>query len=110
MNQSFQQFIYNNAQSSKNYPPDLTKEALISGNFLPANKTISQLGVRALPGTKFYLNDGAIPIIVGFTGLFEIDLTDGGSIGKMTIDAASLERIEDNDSAYLVIDIAYWGS
>jgi len=63
------------------------------------------LGVRALPGTQFYINGGTNPVIVGFTGLFEIDLTDGGSITELKFDRKSIDAIELNDSAYLVVDM-----
>lgn len=110
MNQSFQQFIYHKDTSTKNFPRGLNKTLLMSGEFLPKNRSISQLGISALPGTKLYLNEGNIPLIIGFTGFFEIDLSQGGTITKITVDQQSLEEIEQNDSAYLIIDIAYWGS
>lgn len=110
MNQSFKQFIYCASGSQHNFPNTLTFEDLITGRFLPADKTISQLGIQALPGTKLYLNGGTVPIIIGFTGLFEIDLSAGGAITNIKVDEKSLREIENNNSAYLVIDIAYWGS
>ncbi len=110
MNQSFQQFIYCSPGSEHNFPQNLTAESLINGRFLPADRTISQLGISALPGTRLYLNGGTAPVVVGFTGLFEIDLSAGGAITDIKVDERSIREIERNDSAYLVIDIAYWGS
>ena len=110
MNQTFQQFIYCSPNSEHNFPRSLTAESLTSGQFLPIGKTISQLGISALPGTKLYLNGGVSPIVIGFTGLFEIDLSAGGAITDIKVDSASIQEIERNDSAYLIIDIAYWGS
>lgn len=109
MTQSFQQFIYYSPHSYKNFPTNLSADSLISGDFLPRNKTISQLGIRSIPGTKIYLNGGKIPLVIGFTGLFEIDLTAGGAISDIKVDEASIKEISKNDSAYLIIDVAFWG-
>ena len=62
-----------------------------------------------MPGTKFYVNGTNNPVIIGFTGMFSIDLTAGGSITELTFDEDSIDEIEENDSAYLVVDIAYLG-
>ncbi|MBO7080187.1 MAG: hypothetical protein J6W64_10420 [Bacilli bacterium] len=48
------------------------------------------MGVRALPGTEFYINGGATPIIIGFTGLFEIDLSEGGTITGLRFNKKSI--------------------
>jgi hypothetical protein len=33
-------------------------------------RIFSQLGIQAPPGTKFYINNGTNPVIIGYTGLF----------------------------------------
>ncbi len=110
MTQSFKQYIYCGRGSNHNFPLSLSAESLVNGSFLDNTLPISQLGISSLHGTKFYLNGGSIPVIVGFTGLFEIDLSAGGAITDIRIDQKSINEIERNDSAYLVIDIAYWGA
>jgi hypothetical protein len=35
---------------------------------------IVQLGIQSVPGTKFYLNGSNNPIIIGNTGIYELDL------------------------------------
>ena len=65
----------------------------MNGSFLDNTLPISQLGISSLPGTKFYLNGGSIPVIVGFTGLFEIDLSAGGAITDIRIDQKSINEI-----------------
>ena len=109
MVQNFKQFRYYNNNSSHNFPNGLTVNDLVSGecfkNYLP----ISQLGISALPGTKFYLNGSDTPVIIGFTGYFELDFSNIGTILSLEFDAQSLERIRINNSAYLLIDIVYLG-
>lgn len=107
MTKQFKQFVYFNPNSSHN---TTTAEALISGAAFTQYPNITALGVQALPGTKFYINNGAVPVIVGFNGIFSIDLTAyGGIIGSIKFDSYSVAAIEQNDSAYLIVDIIYSG-
>lgn len=109
MVQKFKQIIYYNADSNFNFPTTLTVSDLESGAAFNAYLPLTQLGIRALPGTKFYINGSDTPVIVGFTGLFELDLTQGGVITSLTFDSESLNFIEQNNSAYLIVDMAYLG-
>jgi hypothetical protein len=61
-----------------------------------------------LPGTKIYLNDNLNPIIVGLTGIYELDL-DGttGLISKIRFDEQSINIIDSIETAYLILDIVY---
>lgn len=108
MTYNFKQFIYCNETSNKNQPIELTKNNLISGDIF-ANYTLSQLGIQAPPGTKAYLNDSKMPIIVGFSGLLEIDLHNQGFITGLKFDENSLKNIEENDGLILIVDIVYLG-
>ena len=68
---------------------------------------ILQFGIQSLPGTKFYLNNGNDPIIIGSTGIYELDLEGQTEITQIQMDGGSMKTINDNDSAYLIIDIIY---
>lgn len=108
MNNEFHQIIYHSPNSTHN-TPGVTADGLISGAVFSDYGSISQLGVRALPGTKFYINGNTNPVLVGFIGLFEIDLTNGGSISELRFNEKSIRAIEANDSAYLIVDILTMG-
>jgi hypothetical protein len=60
-----------------------------------------------LPGTKFYLNDGKTPIIIGSTGIYEIDLEGLSEITRLSFDKTSISLIDKNAGAYLIIDLIY---
>lgn len=79
--------------------------------FKPSNNEscypVLQLGVQALPGTKFYLNGAVEPIIVGQTGIYELELDKGVQITEIRIDRRSLELINNNANASLLIDVLY---
>lgn len=92
-------------KSAPNYPEGLAaKDLMKKSTIFSDEKIIYQLGIQALPGTRFYINDAEYPIIVGTTGLFEIDLSSGMQINQLYFDETSLELISDNPSAVLIID------
>jgi hypothetical protein len=68
---------------------------------------ILQLGIQSIPGTYFYLNGGLDPIIIGSTGIYELDLTGDIEISKLEFDYSSLQRINEMANGYLIIDIIY---
>ena len=71
---------------------------------------IEQLGIQTLPGTKFYLNQSEEPIIIGGTGIYELDLRNTTAIlSSLRFDAKSMDIIDKVDNGYLIIDIVYTG-
>ena len=71
-------------------------------NYLP----ILKLGIQSIPGTKFYLNYALDPIYIGNTGIFELELKES-QVSSLQFDAGSMRNINNNDSAYLIVDIIY---
>ena len=71
-----QQFRYYGANSPKtSLDGNLnshTKSQFINGSIFP--NPILQLGIQSLPGTKFYVNGNPTPVLVGVTGIYELDL------------------------------------
>ena len=75
MAKKVKQFRYYNNTSSNNYPSNIVNyRSLISGTAFSDFIPIYQLGIQSLPGTKFYLNGATNPIIIGNTGIYELDL------------------------------------
>ena len=69
---------------------------------------IIRLNIKALPGTRFYLNknlDG--PIIINSTGKYELDVEGFSEITDLCFDNYSLTRINNDTNAYLIIDAIY---
>lgn len=96
----FQQFTYTADKEEM-------VESLKDGSLF-SSMSIQQLGIQALPGTKFYINGSNSPVLVGFSGLFNLDLTDQGEITELRFDLNSLKYIK-NANSILIIDIAYTG-
>ncbi len=94
------------ADANKNYNISRVKD-LVSGDFLSGYAPVIQLGIQALPGTKFYLNNAIEPIIIGDTGIFELELTGVLEISKIQFDCVSLDAIAKNKNAILIIDTIY---
>ena len=71
---------------------------------------IYQLGIQTLPGTKIYLNQSTTPIIIGASGIYELDLTNTtGILNSIRVDPTSMSTINNLDNAYLIIDLVYGG-
>ncbi len=105
MAKQIMQFRYYAEGNGKNYPKNITKAKLTSGSIFSDYLPITQLGIQALPGTKFYLNNGITPIIIGSTGIYELDLEGLSEITNLSFDASSVESINKNNNAYLIVDI-----
>lgn len=45
------------------------------------------------------------PITVGVTGIYEISLEDDVTIESLVFNQTSMERIKENDGAYLIVDM-----
>ena len=76
---------------------------LVFGSYFP----VLQLGIQALPGTKFYLNNAVDPSVIGLTGIWEVDLDGQTEITAIQIDNQSIQNIANNPNAYLIIDVIY---
>ena len=101
---------YSNANQSQNYPHSITREKLMSGNLFFGEDIlgpITQLGIQTLPGVKFRLNDGLDDIIVGVTGIYELELEGIAEITRLRFNEESLRLIENSPNAYLIIDVLY---
>ena len=71
---------------------------------------IVQLGIQTVPGTKFYLNGSADPVVVGPTGIYQLDLTNTSAIlNSLRVDQSSMEIINNLPNGYLIIDLVYTG-
>lgn len=103
------QFRYYNAENkAKNQPSEIDIRKLISGSIFAPYMPVIQLGIQGLPGTKFYINGSTQPIIIGMTGIYELDL-DGllAQIDSLSFDHDSIHAIENNENAYLIVDVIW---
>lgn len=103
---------YSDADSSKNQPGGSgmqLRERLRSGSVFNDKTPMIQLGIQSLPGTRFYLNDSVDPVIIGSTGIYELELDKNTEIFALSFSKESLELINDNPNAFLLVDIIYEG-
>lgn len=88
----------------------LTPATLVSGNVFADKTPIYQLGIQALPGTKFYLNESQDPVIIGATGIYELDLHEKSTISALHFDPESIKTIKKSlltGNGFLIVDIVY---
>ena len=104
------QFRYYGKDHVSNYPQmNLYYEHLLRGTILRNYGKVSKLGIQARPGTTFYLNSSQNPIVVGATGIYELDFENVGRISAIRFAADSLKLNEVNNER-IFIDIIYEGS
>ena len=108
MAKKIKQLRFYNSGSAQNEPANSTTTDWATGNVISNFLPIVQLGIYAPPGTQFYVNNGSA-IIMGYTGLFELDMSNGGEINYLRFDTSSLNLINSNSSAQIFVDIVYEG-
>lgn len=106
------QFRYYGEGSDKNYHPKdplnysrINAENLKSGNAFEEYMPVRQLGVQSIPGTKFYLNDSISPIVIGSTGIYEIELNSLVEIKRLSFDPKSIEAVQQSPTFFIIVDI-----
>ena len=85
-----------------NKDSNTTSSQLVNGSAF-SQYAIVQLGIQTLPGTKFSINLYPTPLIIGATGIYELDLTNIGRITNLLISKTSLDNIK-NSGQGLIID------
>lgn len=103
------QYRYYTNNNSNNQPTNATFKQFATGEVFEKDQCfpILQLGIQTIPGTKFYLNNAERPIIVGATGIYELDIDGLAEIVKITFDYNSMETISESDTSGLIVDIVY---
>lgn len=99
--------FYQHNNTEKNYPSGIHYRNLTSGSIFSDYMPITQLGIQSLPGTKFYLNQSQIPIIIGHTGIYELNLEGLSEITSLRFDPKSIDAISGNANSFLIVDIIY---
>lgn len=100
-------FYQQNNNELRNQPQGLTMNRLISGSVFNEKYPIIQLGIQTLPGVKFYLNNAVTPIVVGYTGIYDLDLEGITEITQLNFDSESIKMINNNKDSYLIVDYIY---
>lgn len=93
----------------RNQPKDMNLKKLVNGNAFLETPSIVQLGIQGYPGLKFTINDGptANPIMIGGTGIYEINVEGFSQINRLQFLRESIETINNVPSAYLIVDYIY---
>lgn len=102
------QFRYYGEGDSRNYPTNLSREELVYQNIFNGHGSITQLGIQGQPNTTVFLNGQDFPIVLGETGIYEIDLQNYGYINSIRFTEESLARYTGAQDR-LLIDIIYEG-
>lgn len=106
------QFRYRGEGHSENYPNyEFYTDKLTYGNIFQDYGFVSHLGIQGPVGLRFYLNQSSNPIMIGQTGIYELDLENIGRISAIRFDRTDINNYyTDNPrSDKILIDIVYEG-
>lgn len=108
------QVRYNAASDIPNYPNNIESDdafiqKLQDGTIFQEYYPITQLGIQSLPGTEFIVNGGDNTVVIGATGIYDLDLNGLVKINNLQFLPSSLARIKQTTGGYLIIDILYEG-
>ena len=111
MAKRIQQFYFKGdgeEEKKSNRPsPDINSDKYVDGSAFSSYCPISQLGIQALPGTKFYLHGDIYPITIGASGIFDLDIKNGARVTDLRFSRSDMDRISESGSGYLIVDIIY---
>ena len=107
MAKRIKQFRFFSTTDTAHNTPNTNFQTLVSGNLFSDILPILQLGIQALPGTKFYVHSSTSPVIVGVTGVYEMNLQDNTQITSLSFDGNSLQAISNSSTGGLIIDVTY---
>ena len=106
MAKKLKQFRWYGTDNTNNSPSASLKE-YADGTVFSSYYPIAQLGIQALPGTKFYLNGSVKPITIGVSGIYDLDIKNGARVTQLSFSQESLEAIGNNTTNLLIVDILY---
>ena len=83
-----------------------------SENIIAKLGSVTQLGIYALPGTRFKINqansDSVEELIINSSGIFSINLEDR-PITSISLAEASFDNIKQLGEHFIIIDLIYEG-
>lgn len=108
------------ADHNENYPTIWNyRDKLILGNIFQDYGYVSQFGIQGPVGLRFYLNNSIHPIMIGDTGIYELDLEGIGRLTSIRFNKEDLDKFypkedeiqfDGNRADRLLIDIVYEGA
>lgn len=99
------QLRYYGEKDPRNFPAGLGSVHLYNGNALKDYYPITQLGIQTVPGAKLTLNKDKIPVTVGVTGIYELNIDGLAQITDVSFASETLNLIKDpSNNFYLIID------
>ena len=100
----------NSSNTSHNWPQEYSYQNYCVNESFAKYNPIRQFGIQTIPGTKIYLNASQNPIVIGGTGIFEIDCQNTtANITTFRVAEESMKTIDQLENGYLIIDIV-WGN
>lgn len=105
MAKKIMQFRYYGEKNVKNQPSTISKAKLTNGSAFLGYLPITRLDIKSPEGTKFFLNGSSTSIVIGSSGTYNLDIEGITEINRIFFDSNSIENINKNENASLIIDV-----
>lgn len=107
---NFYQITWGGDSNLINVPAGITREQLVNGTAFEPFYPITRLGIQAAPGTRFFVNNDVYPIMIGPSGIWEIDASAGALIRLLQFDNSSIDlNVTAQSVPSIIIDMMYAG-
>lgn len=107
MGKQIKQIRYYSEGDSRNNPENLSLFQLVEGSAFGNYMPVTRLSIQTTPGIKFYLNNGLNPVIIGFTGIYELDINNLAEITSLRFDHTTVSSLNESKDTYLFVDMVY---
>lgn len=107
MAKQIKQLRYFGPNDYRNYPTTISREQLKSKSYMETYSPILQISVHTLPGVIMYFNNDSLPVYVGHSGVYQLDMTDTTPVlYNVRFTDRDLDLIEKSNFG-LIIDLMY---
>ena len=107
MAKQIKQLRYFGESDARNYPSTISAAKLSTGAYMENWSPILQISVHTLPGVVMYFNDDTMPVYVGHSGVYQLDMTDTTAVlNNVKFSLKDLQEIAATNFG-LIIDLMY---
>ena len=109
MNKKIMQFRYYGTKNKNNFPANIKAVDISTEDFFKNYYPIHYIKIQGPNSIKFQINSNLNSVMLGPSGIYELDLEGIGRIHTIRFDANSLKQLISDTENYLIIDIIYDG-
>ena len=107
MNKKIMQFRYYGTKNKNNFPANIKAGDFSTEDFFKNYYPIHYIRIQGPNSTKFWINFNSNSIMLGPSGVYELDLQNFSTIEDLKIEDLKFNSISNTISEPLIIDLIY---